>query len=189
MSCPHVSDIFAPTARGAWRTAYFVFKGTCGDAVNALLSGVAMNFGKLLAWVGRFWLFLRAVIGDIFSHGYHPTCLLSPAFSAPTTETVFPNSKLPVPWALVTRLPVPLCTYCLSPRLRLARNRFTVFECHRIMSQLRGVPSVKSRVARHPSTSGKYRVCMPSAGRTLRTLASVMSSPTAISRATKSERR
>jgi hypothetical protein len=41
-------------------------KGTCGDAVNALLSGVAMNFGKLLAWVGRFWLFLRAVIGDIF---------------------------------------------------------------------------------------------------------------------------
>ncbi len=22
MSCPHVSDIFAPTARGAWRTAY-----------------------------------------------------------------------------------------------------------------------------------------------------------------------
>jgi IS5 family transposase len=45
-------------------------KGTCGDAVNALLSGVAMNFRKLLAWVGRFWLFLRAVIGDIFSHGY-----------------------------------------------------------------------------------------------------------------------
>jgi hypothetical protein len=38
--------------------------------INALLSGVAMNFGKLLAWVGRFWLFLRAVIGGIFSHWY-----------------------------------------------------------------------------------------------------------------------
>ena len=24
-------------------------KGTCGDAINALLSGVAMNFGELLA--------------------------------------------------------------------------------------------------------------------------------------------
>ena len=45
-------------------------KGTCGDAINALLSGVAMNFGKLLAWVGRFWLFLRAVIEGIFSQGY-----------------------------------------------------------------------------------------------------------------------
>jgi IS5 family transposase len=44
-------------------------KGTCGDAVNALVSGVGMNFGKLLAWVGRFWLFLRAVFWGIFSHG------------------------------------------------------------------------------------------------------------------------
>ena len=45
-------------------------KGTCGDAINALLSGVAMNFGKLLAWVGRFWLFFRALIEGIFSQGY-----------------------------------------------------------------------------------------------------------------------
>jgi IS5 family transposase len=44
-------------------------KGTCGDAVNALVSGVGMNFGKLLAWVGRFWLFLRVVFLGIFSHG------------------------------------------------------------------------------------------------------------------------
>jgi len=45
-------------------------KGTCGDAINALLSGVAMNFGKLLAWVGRFWLFFRALIEGIFSQRY-----------------------------------------------------------------------------------------------------------------------
>ena len=40
--------------------------------INALLSGVAMNFGKLLAWVGRFWLFFRALIEGIFSQGYPP---------------------------------------------------------------------------------------------------------------------
>ena len=45
-------------------------KGTCGNAINALLSGVAMNFGKLLAWVGRFRLFFRALIEGIFSQGY-----------------------------------------------------------------------------------------------------------------------
>jgi hypothetical protein len=59
-------------------------KGTCGDAINALLSGVAMNFGKLLAWVWRFWLFLRAVIGGIFSHRYPLPAFLGPAFSEPT---------------------------------------------------------------------------------------------------------
>ena len=34
-------------------------KGTIGDAINALLSAAAMNFGKLLGWVGRFWLLFR----------------------------------------------------------------------------------------------------------------------------------
>jgi hypothetical protein len=33
--------------------------------------------------LGRFWLFLRAVIGGIFAW-VPPTCLLGPAFSAPT---------------------------------------------------------------------------------------------------------
>jgi IS5 family transposase len=29
-----------------------------GDAVNASRSAVAMSFGKLLTWIGQFWLFL-----------------------------------------------------------------------------------------------------------------------------------
>jgi hypothetical protein len=41
-------------------------KGTCVDSINALLSVGLMNFIKLLAWVGRFWLFFRAVIGGFF---------------------------------------------------------------------------------------------------------------------------
>jgi IS5 family transposase len=45
-------------------------KGTCGDAMNALLSGVAMNFSKLLARLGRFWLFFRALLGAFFSQAY-----------------------------------------------------------------------------------------------------------------------
>jgi hypothetical protein len=28
-----------------------------GDAVNALLSAAAMNFAKLLKWLGLFWAF------------------------------------------------------------------------------------------------------------------------------------
>jgi lysozyme family protein len=31
-------------------------KGTLGNAINALLSAAAMNFGKLIKWVGQFWL-------------------------------------------------------------------------------------------------------------------------------------
>ena len=45
-------------------------KGTVGDAINALLSAAAMNFGKLLRWVGRFWLFLRALVLAIFYWDY-----------------------------------------------------------------------------------------------------------------------
>ena len=45
-------------------------KGTVGNAINALLSAAAMNFGKLLGWVGRFWLFFRALVATIFSPGY-----------------------------------------------------------------------------------------------------------------------
>ena len=36
-------------------------KGTVGNAINALMSAAAMNFGKLLGWIGRFWHFLRAL--------------------------------------------------------------------------------------------------------------------------------
>jgi IS5 family transposase len=32
-------------------------KGTLGNAINALLSAAAMNFGKLIKSVGQFWLF------------------------------------------------------------------------------------------------------------------------------------
>jgi IS5 family transposase len=42
-------------------------KGTCGDAVNALLSGVARNFGKFLAWGGRFSLFPHRNRGHFFA--------------------------------------------------------------------------------------------------------------------------
>jgi IS5 family transposase len=45
-------------------------KGTVGDAINALLSAAAMNFGKLLRWVGRFWLFFRALVLTIFYRDY-----------------------------------------------------------------------------------------------------------------------
>ena len=54
-------------------------KGTVGNAINALMSAAAMNFGKLLGWIGRFWHFLRALadaggrwwplVGAIFSGG------------------------------------------------------------------------------------------------------------------------
>ncbi len=37
-------------------------KGTLGNAVNALLSAAAMNFGKLLKWVGQFWLFFSNLL-------------------------------------------------------------------------------------------------------------------------------
>ena len=37
-------------------------KGTLGTAVNALLSAAAMNFGKLLKWVGQFWLFFSELL-------------------------------------------------------------------------------------------------------------------------------
>jgi Transposase DDE domain len=45
-------------------------KGTDENAINALTSAAAMNFGKLLVWVGRFWHFLQALedaVGAIFS--------------------------------------------------------------------------------------------------------------------------
>jgi IS5 family transposase len=44
-------------------------KGTLGNAVNALLSAAAMNFGKLLKWVGQFWLFLSNLLRMIFPVG------------------------------------------------------------------------------------------------------------------------
>ena len=47
-----------------------LLKGTVGDAINALLSAAAMNFGKLLGWIGRFWLFFRVfrgLLNSIFS--------------------------------------------------------------------------------------------------------------------------
>jgi IS5 family transposase len=45
-------------------------KGTCGDAMNALLSGIAMNFSEVLAWIGYFWVFFRATRDAIFSQAY-----------------------------------------------------------------------------------------------------------------------
>jgi len=44
-------------------------KGTVGNAVNALMSAAAMNFSKLLAWVGRFWLYFRTLVVTIFWWG------------------------------------------------------------------------------------------------------------------------
>ena len=44
-------------------------KGTLGDAVNALLSAAAMNFGKLLKWVGEFWAFFSSLLKMIFPAG------------------------------------------------------------------------------------------------------------------------
>ncbi len=41
-------------------------KGTLGNAINALLSAAAMNFGRLIKWVGRFWLFFCALLKMIF---------------------------------------------------------------------------------------------------------------------------
>lgn len=41
-------------------------KGTVGDAINALMSAAAMNFGKLLKWVGRFWFFFQTLVETIF---------------------------------------------------------------------------------------------------------------------------
>ncbi len=42
------------------------FKGTLGNPVSALLSAAAMNFGKLLKWVRRFWLFFSELLKTIF---------------------------------------------------------------------------------------------------------------------------
>ena len=44
-------------------------KGTLGNAVNALLSAAAMNFGTLLKWVGQFWLFFSNLLRMIFPVG------------------------------------------------------------------------------------------------------------------------
>ena len=44
-------------------------KGTLGNAVNALLSAAAMNFGKLLKWVGQFLLFFSNLLRMIFPVG------------------------------------------------------------------------------------------------------------------------
>jgi IS5 family transposase len=44
-------------------------KGTPGNAINALLSAAAMNFGKLLKWVGRFWTFFSSLLRMIFPVG------------------------------------------------------------------------------------------------------------------------
>jgi len=44
-------------------------KGTLGNAINALLSAAAMNFGKLIKWVGQFWLFFSNLLRKIFPVG------------------------------------------------------------------------------------------------------------------------
>ena len=44
-------------------------KGTLGNAVKASLSAAAINFGKLLKWVGQFWLFLSNLFQMIFPVG------------------------------------------------------------------------------------------------------------------------
>lgn len=36
------------------------------NAINALLSTAAMNFGKWLKWVGQFWLFFSNLLRMIF---------------------------------------------------------------------------------------------------------------------------
>ena len=41
-------------------------KGTLGNAVNVLLSGAAMNFGKWIKWVGQFWRVFSALLKMIF---------------------------------------------------------------------------------------------------------------------------
>ena len=50
-------------------------KGTCGDAINAHLSGVAMNFGKLLAWATRSRRKARAE-GPFLARLIHPVHFL-----------------------------------------------------------------------------------------------------------------
>jgi hypothetical protein len=57
-------------------------KGTLGNAINALLSAAAMNFGKLIKWVGQFWLFFCALL-KIF-RPLLPHCRKPRAFSAST---------------------------------------------------------------------------------------------------------
>ena len=42
-------------------------KGTLGNSLNAILSAAAMNFGKLLKWVGQFWHFFSGLLRMIFS--------------------------------------------------------------------------------------------------------------------------
>jgi len=42
-------------------------KGKVGNAINAIMSAAAMNFGKLLGWIGRFWLYFRTLVVAIFS--------------------------------------------------------------------------------------------------------------------------
>ena len=48
------------------RLERYRLEGTLGNAVNALLSAAAMNFGKLLKWVEQFWLFLSNLLRLIF---------------------------------------------------------------------------------------------------------------------------
>ncbi len=57
-------------------------KGTFGNAVNASLSAAAVNFGKLLKWVGQFWL--PPLLRMIFPVVVPPRCRLAETFSAST---------------------------------------------------------------------------------------------------------
>jgi len=50
-------------------------KGTVGNAINALMSAAAMNFGKLLGWIGRFGHFLRA-LADAGGRDFFPRYVL-----------------------------------------------------------------------------------------------------------------
>lgn len=46
-----------------------------GKAINVLRSEAAINFGKQLRWIGRFWHFVRAVSFALFSGRYTMPCL------------------------------------------------------------------------------------------------------------------
>ncbi len=82
MSCPHVSDIFSPAARGAWRTAYknpTVAKGLvpfdvqrgvirCTKISPRLHRRFLTGIGVFL-WVERWWfglLTMRMAIFEVF---------------------------------------------------------------------------------------------------------------------------
>ena len=61
-------------------------KGSFGNAVNASLSAAAVNFGKLLKWVGQFWL--PTPTANDFSGSYPP--------SVPSSGNIFSIDEVKV---------------------------------------------------------------------------------------------